>query len=417
MRSVIIVAAAACVMAPATAFLTPPPTAGLVCKTELRVSLRAPLLASSRSKRMLALRMSADAAEATKVKKLAEDAAKALEEARLAEEKASAMRRSRGEQSRTLNRESDIRAKMLLGSVGDVLYKTWNSVLAGRPQDEAHDFLGLNQGAELSKVSDEERRKRVKALFDAIDTDGSGMIDEAELAAGIKQVLDFDASEEELAALMREVDADGDGRITLLELTTVCLNIMNKAEAQAMAAAQTAAKEAAIQARTRTFDSVMTALNEAGALSVEDFPQVALVGNASVAVKVLDSLKQDGKIALWDSAPRFFQATGADRMKAVTGMASPERDLGLEVDSFTRFRYQGISFLGLTGGLALLVAGVPGPWWNIGLTPDVLANYGGFTLLVNLCFTLFAPQLEKFNMARLLTAEGDAEDRWWRKQV
>ena len=40
----------------------------------------------------------------------------------------------------------------------------------------------------------------------------------------------------------------------------------------------------------------MEALEGAGALAAESFPKIALSGNASVAVKALDSLKQQGKI-------------------------------------------------------------------------------------------------------------------------
>ena len=86
-------------------------------------------------------------------------------------------------------------------------------------------------------------------------------------------------------------------------------------------AADAAAKEAAIIARTRTFQSVMQALEQAGGLAVESFPKVALAGNASAAVAVMTALKRDGKIALWDSQPRLFRSTGAERMKAVTGKA------------------------------------------------------------------------------------------------
>jgi len=360
-----------------------------------------------------------EASKATKItamKKLAEEAAKAVEEARMAEEKASAMRREFGMQSRTLNRGSDLRTKMLLGSVGDVLYKTWNSVLAGRPQDEAHDFLGLSHG-DLSSVGDSERRDRVRVLFQKFDTDSDGRIDESELAVGIKEILEFDANEEQLRQLMSEIDTDGDGKIELDELTKVCLTIMNKAEAMAMKEADAVAAAEEKKSKTRTFTSVMEALDSAGALSVDSFPKVALVGNGTAAVRALDGLKKSGKIALWDSAPTRFSTTGADRMKAVTGMEDPEKDLGLAVDGFTRFRYQGVSFIGLSGTAAILVAGFPGPWADIGLTPEILLNYGVATLFFNFVFALLSPQLAKMNMKRLLNAEGDGDDRWMRRQA
>jgi len=431
MRSDLLALAAACTAGPAAAYLQPPASFSRSSGLAPHISLRngnghgaGRSITNTRARSTLPLRMSADASEdagraakITVMKKLAEDAARALEEARLAEEKASAMRRENGQQSRSLNRGSDIRTKMLLGSVSDVLYKTWNGVLAGRPVDEAHDFLGLSHGEDLTSVGESERRDRVRALFQRFDTDADGRISETELAVGIKQVLEFDASEVQLQQLMREVDGDGDGKIDLDELTKVCLSIFNKAEAEAMTAADAATAAAAKQARTRTFTSVMEALDGAGGLSVDSFPKVALVGNATAAVRALDGLKKDGKIALWDSAPRSFQSTGADRMKAVTGMVNPEKDLGLAVDAFTRFRYQGVSLLGLSGAVALLVAGFPGPWWDVGLTPDRIAWYGYATLMINVVFTIFAPQLEKINMQRLLNEEGDGNDRWMRRQA
>ena len=351
-----------------------------------------------------------------RTRQLAEEAARALAEADLAQERASAMRRQRGQATVSLSRSSEIRAKELMGSVGDVLYKTWSSVLAGRPGDEAHDFLGLSHG-DITKVSDDERRSRIKTLFSKLDTDASGKIDISELGVGLKDVLAFDADEATVAQLMREIDANGDGEIDVEELSKVCLAIMNKAEAGAMAAADAAAARAAKEARTRTVATVMEALETTGGLSAESFPKIAMVGNASVAVAVLDKLKREGKVDLWDSAPRFFQSTGAERMKAVTGMSNPELDLGLAVDDLTRFRYQGLSFLGLSGGFALLVAGVPGPWWNIGLTPDKIVMYGYVTLVLNVGFSLLGPQLDKWNTDRLMNAAGDADDRWLRRQA
>ena len=383
-----------------------------------------PVSRAAPPRQAVALRMGEQSTQAAKdakdeklllTKQLAEEAARALAEAELAQQKASAMRRERGQQSITLSRGSDIRAKQLMGSVGDVLYKTWNSVLAGRPGDEAHDFLGL--AGDMTQVSDDERRERIRALFSKLDTDGSGKIDAQELDAGLKDVLGFDADEGTVAQLMREIDADGDGEIDVEELSKVCLAIMNKAEAEAMTAADEAATLAAKAARTRTVASVMEALEGAGGLSAESFPKVAMVGNATVAAAVLSQLKQEGKIALWDSAPRFFQSTGAERMKAVTGMSKPEEDLGLAVDDFTRFRYQGVSFLGLSGGFALLVAGVEGPWWNIGLTPDRLAMYGYATLLLNVVFSVLGPRLDQWNTNRLMSAVGDGDDRWLRRQA
>ena len=414
MRSEVIAAAAACAMAatPTSAYLHSPAT--ITRQVGPHLSLRTTRPAHATRPRTAVMQANAEGerknAKVLEMRKLAEEATRALEEARIAEEKAALMRRERGQKSVTLNRGSDLRTKMLLGSVGDVLYQTWASVLAGRPVDEAHDFLGLS--GEILKVSASERTERVMSLFKRFDIDGSGTIDAAELAVGIKEVLGVDADERVLRELMREVDSNGDSKIDLEEFTKVCFSMMTKAEATAMQAADREAAEAAAAARTRSFSSVMQALEASGALSEESFPKVALAGNATAAVAALDALKAQGKIALWDSAPRLFQSTGADKMKAVTGMMNPEKELGLAVDAFTRFRYQGVSFLGISGALALVVAGFCPPPLE-----EYLVKYGYGTLAVNLVFTAFAAQLEKFNMQRLLRAENDWQDRWIRRQA
>jgi len=56
---------------------------------------------------------------------------------------------------------------------------------------------------------------------------------------------------------------------------------------------------------------------------------VALVGNATAAVRALDGLKRDGKIALWDSAPRSFQSTGASMFLSVAYKVFLNRILSL----------------------------------------------------------------------------------------
>ena len=71
-------------------------------------------------------------------------------------------------------------------------------MLAGRPVDEAHDFLGLSHGEDLTSVGESERRDRVRALFQRFDTDADGRISETELAVGIKQVLEFEVLEFEV---------------------------------------------------------------------------------------------------------------------------------------------------------------------------------------------------------------------------
>ena len=67
----------------------------------------------------------------------------------------------------------------------------------------------------------DERKRRVRVLFEKFDTDASGAIDEEELAVGLRDVLGIEASEEQLVQLMREIDGDGDRKIDFEELTKV----------------------------------------------------------------------------------------------------------------------------------------------------------------------------------------------------
>mmetsp|Transcript_9409 Transcript_9409/g.14828 ORF Transcript_9409/g.14828 Transcript_9409/m.14828 type:complete len:258 (-) Transcript_9409:113-886(-) len=99
-------------------------------------------------------------------------------------------------------------------------------------------------------------------------------------------------------------------------------------------------------------------------------------------------------------------------MKAVTGMTDPEEQLGLGIDPLTRARYQGVSFLGFSGALSLLAAGV--------LTPSLaapLAIYGYATLAVNIASTVAADPIDKWLQKQLLEQNDMGEDRWARRQA
>jgi len=53
-----------------------------------------------------------------------------------------------------------------------------------------------------------------------------------------------------------------------------------------------------------------------------------LVGDAAGTARVLDDLKQQGGLKLWDTAGTVFYPTGADKMKALTGMKARPRRAG-----------------------------------------------------------------------------------------
>ena len=53
-----------------------------------------------------------------------------------------------------------------------------------------------------------------------------------------------------------------------------------------------------------------------------------LVGDAAGTSRVLDDLKQQGGRKLWDTAGAVFYPTGADKMKALTGMKARPRPAG-----------------------------------------------------------------------------------------
>ncbi len=68
-------------------------------------------------------------------------------------------------------------------------------------------------------LSDEERAE-LKEIFDLVDEDKSGQISKNELKK-LMETLRLHPTEEELTAMMREVDADGSGDIDFDEFVTV----------------------------------------------------------------------------------------------------------------------------------------------------------------------------------------------------
>merc|ERR1712196_753718 len=81
-------------------------------------------------------------------------------------------------------------------------------------------------------VLSEDKRKELKAKFDAMDDDGNGMLSKAEIA----EVMLVDEGDATLDAIWKKADADGDGKVTFDEFAAVADAIDNAMD-EALAAA------------------------------------------------------------------------------------------------------------------------------------------------------------------------------------
>ena len=72
----------------------------------------------------------------------------------------------------------------------------------------------------MAKEISEERQKDYRQTFDMFDNNKSGKIDKKELGNVMRQ-LGKNPSETDLEALVKEVDADGDGEIDFKEFLTM----------------------------------------------------------------------------------------------------------------------------------------------------------------------------------------------------
>ncbi|EKX50495.1 hypothetical protein GUITHDRAFT_135159 [Guillardia theta CCMP2712] len=331
-----------------------------------------------------------------RARKLADDAWKALVVAREAEAKASTLRAGR---STLTDVSSEIRMKKLFGSFADTLYKSWGAVLTGRPGEV--DPLGMN--SRISETSQDDKDFRIRSVFDRLDQDINGGVDKQELLQGLKTIMNFEA-DNTIDDLFDEADANGDGLIQYEEFSRVVNTYMAKMESVELAERASQAQQLS-QRFSRSYDTVYAELNE-----------INLIGDANATVPALDRLKQEGKLLWWNSAPRISQDTTPQRMLSVTGMSDPDKQMGISVDSFSKFRYQGVGVLGITGALSLILAGFPGPWLYL-IPPDLLAGYGYITLIINIFVTVFGRQLDGLNEKRILDQTSNSGDRWVRREA
>merc|ERR1712109_83275 len=78
----------------------------------------------------------------------------------------------------------------------------------------------FDQPRTMAKEISEERQKDYRQTFDMFDNNKSGKIDKKELGNVMRQ-LGKNPSETDLEALVKEVDADGDGEIDFKEFLTM----------------------------------------------------------------------------------------------------------------------------------------------------------------------------------------------------
>mmetsp|Transcript_9409 Transcript_9409/g.14827 ORF Transcript_9409/g.14827 Transcript_9409/m.14827 type:complete len:264 (-) Transcript_9409:1313-2104(-) len=169
-------------------------------------------------------------------RKLAEEAQKALDDAKKSEAKANSFRPQN--KTQVFDTRAEIRTRQLLGSFSDVVYQSWGSVMNGKPGDA--DPLGLKERRSLTPESE---KQTVKALFDQIDADGSGEIDQAELEAWVREVISYQADESQIKSMLEEVDVNNDNLIQFEEFEAMASSFMSKAEADSMSSAQRALEQ------------------------------------------------------------------------------------------------------------------------------------------------------------------------------
>ncbi|KAJ1495829.1 hypothetical protein T484DRAFT_1761449 [Baffinella frigidus] len=189
-------------------------------------------LASPR--RVLGLQMSEGLEQEERIRvarKLAEDAKAAMDSAKEAEAKANT-------------------------KLGGVFYRQWTGLLTGRGDGVGKDPLGLDDS--FYSQGPEQRATTIKAVFASFDKDGNGSIDDAELRAGVKEVLGYDAlGTGEVEALMQEADLNKSGSIEIDEFLTMVSLVLDKGEAQVLEASQKADAAARTKARVEMTASMV----------------------------------------------------------------------------------------------------------------------------------------------------------------
>ena len=78
--------------------------------------------------------------------------------------------------------------------------------------------MASNKTLEKLKDAMSDGGKSVEDLFNEIDTDGDGTINGPELYKGIKSIVGEALTPDQISAIIKSLDTDGDNRIDVMEL-------------------------------------------------------------------------------------------------------------------------------------------------------------------------------------------------------
>ena len=78
--------------------------------------------------------------------------------------------------------------------------------------------MASNKTLEKLKDAMSDGGKSVEDLFKEIDTDGDGTINGPELYKGIKSIVGEALTPDQISAIIKSLDSDGDNRIDVMEL-------------------------------------------------------------------------------------------------------------------------------------------------------------------------------------------------------
>ena len=78
--------------------------------------------------------------------------------------------------------------------------------------------MASNKTLENLKDAISDGGKSVEDLFNEIDTDGDGTINGPELYKGIKSIVGEALTPDQISAIIKSLDTDGDNRIDVMEL-------------------------------------------------------------------------------------------------------------------------------------------------------------------------------------------------------
>ena len=108
-----------------------------------------------------------------------------------------------------------------------VPHKEWVDFSPPKPNGPSAEERAEQEGA---KMSEDEVRAKLRAVFDEFDEDKSGGVDVAEMSKMVAQ-MSMDISDEQLAEMIKEADADGSGEIEFEEFLLIIKKMQSGGEA------------------------------------------------------------------------------------------------------------------------------------------------------------------------------------------